>query len=215
MIPSNFGAVLGFFLFVAPGILFDLLADRWRAGIPETAFREVSRVVLASTAFTLVAALFLSAVAFAFPQSREWMSMWISGQDSFRASPPQLLAAAALVTATACVLVWLSSIHLSRGATRLRQMSSWSRVLRTETPEGAAPYVRIKTSSGSVYTGFVGAYTPDLDHASREIVLVPPLWSAGPGKDLQPIPNWSRVILRGDEVAVLMVDYRPDPSIRD
>ena len=51
MVPSSVAAVLCFMLLVAPGLLFDMLAARRRAGTPESAFHEASRVVLASLAY--------------------------------------------------------------------------------------------------------------------------------------------------------------------
>jgi Family of unknown function (DUF6338) len=55
MVPGSWLAVLLFLLLVAPGLLFDLLSQRRRAGSPESGFREVSRVVLASLAFSSIA----------------------------------------------------------------------------------------------------------------------------------------------------------------
>jgi hypothetical protein len=84
-----------------------------------------------------------------------------------------------------------------------------------KTPERAAPYVRVKLSNGATYTGFVGTYSPDLGTTGRELVLVPPLWSAAAGKNLTEVNNWSRIVLRSEDISVLMVDYRPKPSDRN
>ncbi|MDN5779295.1 MAG: DUF6338 family protein [Humibacillus sp.] len=212
MIPSTIGAVFSFFLFVAPGLLFDLLAARRRAGVPESAFREVSRVVLASTAFTAVAAAIVVLLGLAVPPARARLMNWSSGGESLSATEPSVLIAMIAVASLACVLACLVHAFLARGVSQLHQTSAWSHVFRTEAPAGSAPYARVKTSSGSTYTGFVGTYTPDLDAAGRELVLVPPLWSAAPGKSLNPVEQWSRIVLRADEIVVLMVDYRPDPT---
>jgi Family of unknown function (DUF6338) len=50
VVPGSWLSVLLFFLLVAPGLVFDLLSQRRRAGSPESGFREVSRVVLSSLA---------------------------------------------------------------------------------------------------------------------------------------------------------------------
>jgi len=55
MVPGSWLSVLLFFLLVAPGLLFDLLSERRRVGSPESTFREISRVVLSSLAFSGVA----------------------------------------------------------------------------------------------------------------------------------------------------------------
>ena len=232
MIPNTTGAVLAFFLFVAPGLLFDLLSERRRAGIPETSFREASRVVLASTAFTTLALGLVAAPCLVVPQarrwifeeiglgipaeplfrSRRWIFEWLMGSAALNATQPLVLLMMFVVAAMACALAGAAHWRLSRSGIRLRQVSAWTHVFRAETPPGAAPYVRVKTNSGSTYTGFVGNYTPNLEVEGRELVLVPPLWSAAPGQSLAPVSTWSRIVLRGDEIAVLMLDYRPDPS---
>jgi hypothetical protein len=46
--PSSWLSVVLFFLLIAPGPLFDLLADKRRALAKESAFRELGRTILAS-----------------------------------------------------------------------------------------------------------------------------------------------------------------------
>ena len=55
MIPTNWLTVVLFLVLVAPGLLFDLLSERRRASVTESAFREASRVILASLIFDLFA----------------------------------------------------------------------------------------------------------------------------------------------------------------
>ena len=50
-------------LFVAPGIVFDLLSRSRRVGADESAFREVSRVALSSLLLSLFAAVPVGLVA--------------------------------------------------------------------------------------------------------------------------------------------------------
>src|SRR6266511_2567769 len=52
MVPGSWLSVLLFFLLIAPGLLFELLSERRRAGFPESGFREFSRFVLGSLAFS-------------------------------------------------------------------------------------------------------------------------------------------------------------------
>jgi uncharacterized membrane protein YdfJ with MMPL/SSD domain len=48
LVPTTWLALLFFVLLVAPGLLYDLLAERYRAKAGESVFREISRTVLAS-----------------------------------------------------------------------------------------------------------------------------------------------------------------------
>lgn len=147
MIPSTTGAVIAFFLFVAPGLLFDLLAARRRAGVPETTFREASRVVLASTAFTALAVALLAVPSLAIPPARRWIYDWLSGRVAVNATQPTVLATMIAVAAVACALASVTHWHLSRGGSALRATSAWSQVFRTDAPPGSAPYLRVKTAS--------------------------------------------------------------------
>ena len=52
MVPTTWLSVLFFFRFVALGTLFLLLSKRRRKTIADSAFVEISRVVLASLVFT-------------------------------------------------------------------------------------------------------------------------------------------------------------------
>ena len=71
MVPGSSLSVLFFVLFVAPGLLFELLSRRRRAGVAESAFVEVSRIVLASLAFSGFALGTLSVVRTLRP---DWMA---------------------------------------------------------------------------------------------------------------------------------------------
>jgi hypothetical protein len=52
VVPSSWLSVVLFFLFIAPGLLLDLLSEQRRAGFSESAFREISRILLASIVFS-------------------------------------------------------------------------------------------------------------------------------------------------------------------
>jgi MFS family permease len=62
MVPASWLAVLFFLLFVAPGLLFDLLSEKRCAGIAQSGFREISRVVLASILFSAIGAVAVAVV---------------------------------------------------------------------------------------------------------------------------------------------------------
>ena len=122
MIPNTTGAVLAFFLFVAPGLLFDLLSERRRAGIPETSFREASRVVLASTAFTTLALGLVAAPCLVVPQARRWIFEWLMGSAALNATQPLVLLMMFVVAAMACALAGAAHWRLSRSGIRLRHV---------------------------------------------------------------------------------------------
>lgn len=214
VVPSSTGAVLVFMLLVAPGLLFDLLSARRHAGVPESGFREASRVVLASTGFTV------AAVALA------WGISWVCrvrlpdfarmlADSAYRADHIHASVLAPVATsAVACALAYGTHLWLARGTPgRLQPQSAWFRAFRHDVPPGSAPYVRIRTVNGSTYCGFVGYFTPSLETEGRELALVPPLWSAAPGRPLTPLPReWQRVVVPGQDIVSVLVSFRPDPS---
>jgi hypothetical protein len=59
VVPQTIGALASFLALVAPGIVFELLRERRRAGARESAFHEASRVAVSSLAFTLAATMIL------------------------------------------------------------------------------------------------------------------------------------------------------------
>ena len=70
LVPTTWLAALFFVLLVAPGLLYDLLADGRRAKAGESVFREVSRTVLASLIISTLSVSILVAIRWVRPA---WM----------------------------------------------------------------------------------------------------------------------------------------------
>jgi Family of unknown function (DUF6338) len=211
VVPSTWLSVLFFVVLIAPGLLFDLLAARRRVGAPESAFREASRVVLASVVFSVLGLAVVGLV-------RTLQPSWMPDPDRLVADPHQywvehyrLLLAALLVTGSvalgAAVLAhWLLGRKFGSG---LRTLSTWRKVFRQELPAGTAAHVRVRLTNGTVFTGKLAGYSADLELVDREIVLAPPLFSKRSGKELTALPvEWQRVILPASSVESITVQYR-------
>lgn len=214
MVPSSTGAVLVFVLLVAPGLLFDLLSARRHAGVPESTFREASRVVLASAAFTTLAALVTLCVLAPFRSTLPDLGKLLA-EPSYRAEHTYAVVLGfAGVSLTACGLAYSAHAWLGRKTPgRLRPESAWHRAFRGDVPSGTAPFVRVRMSNGSTYLGHVGYFTPALEAEGRELALVPPLWSGAPGQSPSPMPSeWQRIIVKGEDVVAIMVRYAPHPA---
>ncbi len=216
MVPSTWLSVVLFFLLVAPRLLFYLLAERRRVGAQESAFREVSRVVLASLAFTTVGLVAVAVVRVVHPT---WMpDPRVMLRDGHRYLNAHYSAVGwAFVVAGGASLVSAIAVHyvLAKGkkGPPLRQVSAWTTVLREECPADCVPYIRIRQTDGSVLEGYVGYYSRAFDQADREIVLTPPLFARRAKDELHDVPaNWQRVVVAGSTVATLSVQYRPKPK---
>jgi hypothetical protein len=220
VVPSTWLSIVLFAIFVAPGLLFDLLSQRRRVGVMESTFREISRVVLTSLIFSGGAAVVLATVRTVRP---EWMPdprHLITGKDVHYLETHYRLILRTLLLQVVLSLAAASGCHavLARrqGQAKIRPVLAWTRVLRTEKPKGHNAFVRVRLSSGAVYTGLVMYYGDSSDPKDRELVLVPPLASKAAGSPrLTGMPaDYQRVVLRGDAIEVMSVQYWPESEGR-
>ncbi len=216
MVPSTGLTIIFFLLLVAPGLLFDLLSERWRAGISESAFREASRVVLASFILSSVGLGVVGIIrTFApslMPSPRELI---LHGNAYIGVHYALIIQALAVQSAVAFGLAFLAHLYLSQShqGPPMRAVSTWHQVLREECPAGYVPYVRLRMSDGHVFFGHVGYYTADLDQSAREIILLPPMFSKSPSNVLQALPAaFQRLALSGSNITTVSVEYRPRPA---
>lgn len=198
MTPTTWLTILSFFFFIAPGLLYDLLAANKRVKRRESAFTEVSRVALVSTLCSASAFILVAGVAAA---TRAWWN-WKLLPD-----PPALIKQGSayfadhfiLVLASFVVLVtvalffgWLAyrCIHVCGAETQRRNSvisydSAWREVMllrqppipETEPspPSRAHVYARVTMKDGAIWAGRVLTYSPDMEVVDRELVLTRPL----------------------------------------
>jgi hypothetical protein len=212
VVPSTWLSVLFFLLLVAPGLVFDLLAERRRAGAGESAFREASRVALASTAFSGAALAVLATIRALKP---EWMPdprRLLGDGQAYLADEYRLVLRALLIqVAIALVLALVTHAVLAKsGGASIRQRSAWSSVFHHELPAGMQAHVRVRMTDETVYIGRVAHFTANIEHADRELVLAPPLFSKIKGRHAHGRPRRVAAhVVPGDQIAVLSVQYRP------
>lgn len=214
MTPEGWGSALTFLLFVAPGIVFDLLSRSRRVGADESAFREVSRVALSSLLLSLFAAAPVGLIASQLPLVMQAARaaeagdvIWLSGEGA------ALLGVALAQLAVSCALAYGLHSFLKRfgHGQHIVPESQWSRVFRRDCPPGHDIYVRAKMNGGAVWTGRLLGFSPDLEVDHRELVLGQPMRMRGPDRkkdSLVEVPtDYQRVVLRGTEIASFTVQY--------
>lgn len=212
--PSTWLGVLLFLLLIAPGLLFDLLSDRRRAVVKESAFREVGRTILASLGFGAVGLAIASLAHVAWPAVFADPAALIGAGAATYLQDGAIHVAALITIQTSAALAAAGGAnwYLQRRShnARLRAVSAWFDVFRRERPEETVPYARVRTKSGVVWAGTVIEYSPDLEIADRELVLGTPLASSKTNAELKPLPSvWQRVLLRDDEIQWITVKYVP------
>jgi hypothetical protein len=213
LVPTTWLAVLFYVLLVAPGLLYDLLAERRRAKVSESVFREVSRTVLASLIISTISFGILVTIRWAHPSWMPDPDRLFAGTGDYvirhyRLILRTLLLEGGIALAIAGGFQWART---RRSRARLRPVSTWTKVFREECPPGFLPHVQVRLANGMIYVGQVGHFTADLETSEREIVLVPPLYVKKPDGQLKAMPQeWQRIVLSGESLESLVVQYRPD-----
>ncbi len=212
MIPGNWLSILLFLLFVAPGLLFDLLSERRRAGFAESAFREVSRIILGSLAFSGFAFAVVVIVRTIHPS---WMPdpkrlLEPGGsyaRDHYRLILRTLVLQEALALVTA--LAWHLFLAKKQGGATIRPISAWTQVFKRDCPRGHDAYVRVRLEGGVIYSGLVANFTSDLEVGGRELILAPPMASKTSDNPMMAVPRqYQRVVIQGSAIQVMSVEYR-------
>jgi hypothetical protein len=196
-------------------LLFDLLASQRKVGVPESAFREISRIALASLAFSLVG---IWAVIGLHALDSDWapaLDKAVTDKAYLSSHVRQVAIAATIGTVVSLAAAWLTNLIVRRTqkAPKLGSDSLWTEALRRDVPEGTYPMVWVRLLSGQTYLGRLRSYTADLDLADRELSLAPPLFLELPGREaLVPLDDqgWQRMVFPGTAIAALAVVYRPD-----
>ncbi|MEV6258396.1 DUF6338 family protein [Nocardia sp. NPDC051911] len=227
MTPSTWLTVIAFFLFVAPGLLFDQLSAQRKVKRRESTFTEISRVAGVSTICSGVAFL-LFAVFGAVCTWRKWKllpvpsAMIKQGSNYVADNLTKVAISSAVFVALSLLAAWLLFEFVHHGnKAKVYYDSAWRLMMREHAPESASVHVRATLSDGTVWFGRVHDYSPDLEAADRELVLQPPIAvkpksdSGGP-RTLVPFPaKWAYVALPGSEIRTLAVSYGPPDPVPD
>lgn len=214
MVPDTVASLLAFFLLVAPGIVFQLLRERWFPKVDETAFRELSVVVLASALFSSLGLAIVALIRAVEPQWVVNVGGWLHTGDPYFNAHYRLvvrtLLVAVFVALVAAVVVAFLVRWLGRGGT-VKSYNMWHSVFS----KGA--YAPTETSSvcvmlidGIRYFGVVEQWSDEAaSWEERELLLRKPL-SVQPRGAPTAVPldaTWQRVVVRGNQIRDILVTY--------
>ncbi|MFF5188588.1 DUF6338 family protein [Streptomyces sp. NPDC000345] len=173
-LPASFTAVLVFFVFVVPGLAFELSLRRRVPLRAESPFVETARVLLVGALATAVAAGLLAAVHEIRPASLPSPKGLISGTARYVSAHPELSVAgltAELVAATALALL---AAGLMRPPTSggIHGSDAWYELLYNEIPQGKHPKLVVALKSGGYRVeGFFHTMNTHPEVDRRELVL--------------------------------------------
>jgi hypothetical protein len=219
-VPSTFSGLVLFLISLAPGFVYSAARD---ARFPErtsTAFRETTRVVLASIGFDVVALGVFALVRTALPSATPDISRWIgTGWRYVRADYGVILLWAAVILLLAMGLALAAARVLPRRSRPLASESAWWLQFRLFPEEvgAAAVHVGCELVDGSHVSGTLRTFAHKSDETGdRELILVAPL-------RYRPAPSTPATTLSGHQLlsisarhikflTVTYLDHAPPPD---
>lgn len=215
MIPQTFGALLGFVGFVAPGLVYNTIAERRRSPRSESAFAEISRVALTSLGFSLIGLAILWLLqqhpGLALPN----IGLWLMHGNKYAANNLGkvifgLIAQVALACGLAAAVAWILT---RKDRSRFRSDTVYGSIFRRWAPEKFGNWVYAKLEDGTEFWGYERAHYDRGEAAGRIIVLQgEALMRKLPDEsDWQPIgKNWDIVVLDVARILYMQVIYQND-----
>lgn len=221
MIPATVGGVVTLVLLVLPGLAFELFRQRRRWGRNDSTFVEISRVLVAGLSLGGITFTLLAGVSLVGPRSivsvpglltnKNWLvqHMLVDGWTAW---------AYGLVSVTLAALV-AAVLPGTNKAGSIHTESSWvtcfdrlPRDMQEARGLPAIPGVRlsVRLNDGSVYIGDRTEYSTDLPLEDRELVLGGEMTYQAPGEsESKRLYRWHRLLLRGDQISDMLVQYVP------
>jgi hypothetical protein len=233
MLPGNITTVVLFFLFVAPGITYQLIRDRYQSHFeaqtiknPEPALRYAGRVILAGAAFTFISVSLLGIIRAWWPSLMPDPGKWLTLRNSYVASHYRLIARTVLLEV---LLALALAVAFGRFFRRFLPppsslASAWHRLFHILAPSGSRTFARVRLKDGTEHYGYVMSYSTTLTLADRELVLRSPLryqedskTIENPSSDESSVatldPAWHAVSLSGSEIEAIWVSYISDKVV--
>jgi hypothetical protein len=217
VVPNSVLGVVVFLLFVVPGTCYELLRGRTRLPREESAFQQISRVLLFGSVITAAVLLALAFIGWAAPGSLLNLSAFMTDGARYAAGNIGRVGWTIVIFLLLSLLyaVVINDVRTSGGATLIRQADSWHTVARQipeEYLEGeqlVTASVRLKSGRDVVGT-FAGAST-ELDPSKRELTLQSPLKAREPGeKDAVLLDgDWAFMVVVGAEIESVTFAYTP------
>jgi 3-deoxy-D-manno-octulosonic-acid transferase len=216
--PSTVLALILFFCFVTPGLVFELLQERSRPARQYSALRETSIIVVASVAFTLPSAIIILLVRLA---ARSWFPDFYELTDrpaQYSASHlPQVIGFIVELVLLAISFAWIADRVLRLRYPPhavIRNNPTWFEMINGQVrPEGTKTViVSAELKNGASIQGAVKAHEPGKDQALAWLVLQPhsaiKFGIRNPdGTFVDVPPGWAYTVIAGDNIRSANIAY--------
>lgn len=172
--PTSFTAVLVFFLFVIPGLAYELSLRRRAPSRAESPFVETARVLLVGALATAVATGLLSALRELRPGSLPSPSGLMTDPGAYVAAHPELSAVGLVSQLVAATTLALLAAGLVRQNTSggIGGDDAWYELLYREIPQGRRPRLVVALKSGGYRVeGYLHTMNTHPEVDRRELVL--------------------------------------------
>lgn len=201
MIPQTVVAFFFFLLLVAPGVCYELLSERRRPSINETAFREAARVALYSFGFSFSACVIIALLRIQFPTALFDPAAYSHDSKTYLKTfftaviwtvVIEVFIAFALVLITDLIFVTKLHSKLSRrlpkwvrkavSSSGLRKPGIWWQLFEYGDwrNKNTIPQLSIRLSDGSRMSGYLAMYTTYNKFENAEIAI-----TKGIGEDIK------------------------------
>lgn len=216
MIPTTAAQIFLFLALVAPGLYYELLRERRRPAMGETAFREASRIALASVVFDLAAMGVLAIVRVIQPAWMPDPRLWLADPAAYLRGHYVLITWAALAGLLLALgfATLADQLRPSWGGD-IRPGGIWFQLFRVDRPDHTVPWVSLRLTDGVEIAGFLAYYVPADDPALREIALRHNARGTGlqlrkaEDQPVERLDQWSDIVVRGDQISYFKVRYLP------
>ncbi|RAY12894.1 hypothetical protein DPM19_23070 [Actinomadura craniellae] len=216
MVPSSVGSVVVFLLLVTPGAAFELLWQRTRPRRDESAFIEISRVLLTGVLLSGAAIATLMAVEALVPGAAVDLFALLRDGERYVDRHPALVVGT-LAAGLAVALLYGVAAHdllTAPTARRIAHETVWHTAFGRLPGPRARAFLSVQLRDGTTIMGYAAGYSTEPDPARRDLMLAAPLTMRRPGAEEATAlaGSWQVMVVAGAEISTIAAAYVDRPA---
>lgn len=212
MTPASVVGIATFFLFVIPGICYELLRRQALLPVEESAFVQISRILLSGallTASTFTVLVVLSTVS---PSAILDLERFVQRGDRYLAENLWLVSKTLVlhVLVAALLAAIVADLRLASKQVKIHRGTGLFAVTEFDIPPGHVAWLAVHLKNGNEICGYYYGATTDLEPDKRELILQAPLRVGDPTADKVPpfmAGHWKRMVIFVREIEYVTAAY--------